>query len=952
MSMDFTPEPQADLEARLTALLLGEITGAEAASLRQAIEDDPQLAALYQRLQQTVVLVRKVSANPAEPTVSQSTPLKLSEDRRQKLLAQFKTVAPKEFAAPPKSKPALRLLEWAALLAFMVVLAGLLLPAVSKSKSKATSLAILSNLRQLDGAKQQWALENKAAQSAEPTFEQIKPYLGRGPGGLPPSVAGEKYVLGPVGKAPVAVIEGRRAKIVTIDSDLPGAQQGQMLAELYTLSPAHGTSQSGRQRELAIAQNGKPAQVEFQTGDGKVSVSGAKAPAGQSLQIFLPPAQPADDAPQSAGTKLEVAGKSANSAMPLSLASGATKLPPTQYGLNQIQQPPLTTAPGSENSFADGETLKRALSSGLETRDYRLTEDTLRRAAGGVQGVPFGNGTAIAGGAGGGARKEDASHDFETFGPTLGISNAITLSAYANPSIQWNLGTANGYAPDYRYGGTSVTNASTFYFDSAPTDFAELKSSVPNVKIEGTTTIFGNRKAYLLPETLAYASSNANIQYPQSNIPGEATFAVEPETHRLSITSNAAEYKDTEKTLRGLDEKKRETESASKQEIPNVDNTWKGNRTNSLAFVDLGHNDASGRSVHEPTARETAILTYEKEKQKLESLKKFRDVLALRTFQESVEVTMPKTTMVDVIERAEAAPASDSGVFDRMRSAVTGTVERRARIKIEGDLNGIGAVASKDNASSYNPHFVQNESEVIQSEPVLDQVITKLKLDEAWAKKNGGGKLKMSEARQMLKSRLDLKGEKNTSLLDIGVKSDKPEEAALIANTMADVYTEFRKDQKTAETLAGVKQTEMQVVQLDKKISDAQKELSDLSQSNTNKDLDKSDASLQKPTVPAPEPQPEALTSTNAFSTFSLNVSDVSFKLAAASLEKGVMPDAASIRSEEFINAFDYRDPEAGAGRAAGVCLRNARAIRSRRIAICCASRSRPPPRAASRAVR
>jgi Mg-chelatase subunit ChlD len=56
------------------------------------------------------------------------------------------------------------------------------------------------------------------------------------------------------------------------------------------------------------------------------------------------------------------------------------------------------------------------------------------------------------------------------------------------------------------------------------------------------------------------------------------------------------------------------------------------------------------------------------------------------------------------------------------------------------------------------------------------------------------------------------------------------------------------------------------------------------------------------------------LTRENAFSTFSLNVSDVSFKLAAASLEKGQMPEPASIRSEEFINAFDYRDPEASAG--------------------------------------
>lgn len=71
---------------------------------------------------------------------------------------------------------------------------------------------------------------------------------------------------------------------------------------------------------------------------------------------------------------------------------------------------------------------------------------------------------------------------------------------------------------------------------------------------------------------------------------------------------------------------------------------------------------------------------------------------------------------------------------------------------------------------------------------------------------------------------------------------------------------------------------------------------------------------LDMPLAPAPAnqpvPQPEIQTTDNAFSTFSLNVSDVSFKLAMASLQKGQMPAPTSIRSEEFINAFDYHDPE------------------------------------------
>jgi Mg-chelatase subunit ChlD len=77
---------------------------------------------------------------------------------------------------------------------------------------------------------------------------------------------------------------------------------------------------------------------------------------------------------------------------------------------------------------------------------------------------------------------------------------------------------------------------------------------------------------------------------------------------------------------------------------------------------------------------------------------------------------------------------------------------------------------------------------------------------------------------------------------------------------------------------------------------------------------EKNDQPIRKPAPNTPVPQPEILTTSNAFSTFAMNVSDVSFKFAEASLENGSLPDTASIRSEEFVNAFDYRDPEAAPG--------------------------------------
>lgn len=69
----------------------------------------------------------------------------------------------------------------------------------------------------------------------------------------------------------------------------------------------------------------------------------------------------------------------------------------------------------------------------------------------------------------------------------------------------------------------------------------------------------------------------------------------------------------------------------------------------------------------------------------------------------------------------------------------------------------------------------------------------------------------------------------------------------------------------------------------------------------------------------------DILTTTNAFSTFSLNVSDVSFRLAGEAVRRGAYPDTGNIRSEEFINAQNYRDPAPRAGEAVSLRQEQAR---------------------------
>jgi anti-sigma factor RsiW len=103
MTPDQSPMKRDDLEAKVTALLLGELPDDEASLMRELIARDAGLAQLHDRLKPTLELLRETIAT-AE--VAPANPPKLSPERREKLLAQFKTVAPKEFAPSPDRKNA------------------------------------------------------------------------------------------------------------------------------------------------------------------------------------------------------------------------------------------------------------------------------------------------------------------------------------------------------------------------------------------------------------------------------------------------------------------------------------------------------------------------------------------------------------------------------------------------------------------------------------------------------------------------------------------------------------------------------------------------------------------------------------------------------------------------------------------------------------------------------
>jgi capsular exopolysaccharide synthesis family protein len=151
-----------------------------------------------------------------------------------------------------------------------------------------------------------------------------------------------------------------------------------------------------------------------------------------------------------------------------------------------------------------------------------------------------------------------------------------------------------------------------------------------------------------------------------------------------------------------------------------------------------------------------------------------------------------------------------------------------ARIKVERDTTDIASMQGQQ-AIGYDPYFIQTEFEVIQSQVILGKVVDELKLTQFWGDKyNGGVPLKADEAMSMLKRQMDLRPVRNTTLIEIRVFNEKPEEAARLANKIADTYREHRLEERKHLTETGIEALKRQWDDQEKKIRAAQDELDDL----------------------------------------------------------------------------------------------------------------------------
>ena len=82
--------------------------------------------------------------------------------------------------------------------AFLVIVAAIILPAFIRARTTPAMNACVNNLRQLDGAKEQWKLENQKGTNDVATWEDVLPYLRQ----KPVCPQGGTYILGRVAEPP------------------------------------------------------------------------------------------------------------------------------------------------------------------------------------------------------------------------------------------------------------------------------------------------------------------------------------------------------------------------------------------------------------------------------------------------------------------------------------------------------------------------------------------------------------------------------------------------------------------------------------------------------------------------------------------------------------------------------------------------------------------------------
>ena len=128
-----------------------------------------------------------------------------------------------------------------------------------------------------------------------------------------------------------------------------------------------------------------------------------------------------------------------------------------------------------------------------------------------------------------------------------------------------------------------------------------------------------------------------------------------------------------------------------------------------------------------------------------------------------------------------------------------------SRISIEKDTSDIAPLLGMQSGpTAFDPYFIQTEFEKIQSQKVLDKVVSKCGLTEEWKRLNGGKSLTEIEARKILEKAIDIRQFRNTSIIELRAYDRKPQWAQTIAQALAEEYQDHRKNLQEERVKKGI----------------------------------------------------------------------------------------------------------------------------------------------------
>jgi polysaccharide biosynthesis transport protein len=133
-----------------------------------------------------------------------------------------------------------------------------------------------------------------------------------------------------------------------------------------------------------------------------------------------------------------------------------------------------------------------------------------------------------------------------------------------------------------------------------------------------------------------------------------------------------------------------------------------------------------------------------------------------------------------------------------------------SEIEVKQDGSDINELGGQLSSGGYDPYFLTTELEKLKGPIILDKVVEVLNLNAVWGQKYGVGTLKTSESVAFLQNMMSLSPARNTTLVDITIYSTDKNEAANLANAIANAYHDYRLDRHQKLTEGGIKSLEEQ----------------------------------------------------------------------------------------------------------------------------------------------